>query len=76
MTIEMKRIIQIHVPFTLICVVTIFSPVPEGAQIAWLSWSRTGMPPAFTLVADVTHWPVKQGPFAVGGVGRMQPVTA
>jgi hypothetical protein len=50
-----------HVPFTRICVATMLTPVPFGTQIAWLSWSRSGIPLDRTRVAAVTHCAVTQG---------------
>src|SRR6266487_4983372 len=44
-----------HVPSTRTCVVMIFSGVAVGAQIAWLSSRSTGIPPAWTRVAALTH---------------------
>ena len=35
---------------------TTFKGVPVGTQIAWLSWSSTGTPPANTRVAPMIHW--------------------
>jgi hypothetical protein len=64
-----------HIPFTRIWVTTMLSGVPVGAQIAWLSCNNTGMPPARTRVAAVTHWAVTQGPLAPGGGGNVHPAT-
>jgi len=44
-----------HTPLTRVCVTRIFSPVPVGVQIAWLSFNNTGIPLAQTLVAALTH---------------------
>ena len=38
-----------------------FSGVPVGVQIDWLSCNNTGCPPALTLTAPVTHCAVTQG---------------
>jgi hypothetical protein len=60
--IKVKRKVYIHqVPLTRIWVATILSGVPVGAQIAWLSCSKTGTLPALTRVAALTHWAVAQG---------------
>jgi hypothetical protein len=50
-----------YVPITLVCVDNIINGVPFGAQIAWLSMSSTGIPPAVTRRAAVTHCAVTQG---------------
>src|SRR4029077_10582333 len=51
----------IHCAFTRNCVSTMFTPVPFGTQIAWLSCSNTGKPPESTRVAAVIHWAVTHG---------------
>ncbi|HPE50969.1 MAG TPA: hypothetical protein PLS83_05685 [Methanothrix soehngenii] len=54
---------------------TIFSPVPVGAQMAWLSCRSKGIPPDLTLVEALIHWAVTHGPLATEGGGRVHPVT-
>src|SRR5690348_2988562 len=73
--IEVKWIVKLHyVPLTCVCVSTISNPVPVGVQMAWLSCSKIGTPPAVTLVAAVIHCAVTHGPAAGGTNG--QPATA
>jgi hypothetical protein len=54
-------------------VTTTIIGVPVGAQIDWLSNSKSGWPLEVSLVADVMNWPVTHGPFAAGGGGNVQP---
>ncbi len=49
------------------------TPVPELAQMAWLSCNSKGCPLDVILVAAVVHWAVTQGPLAPGGGGNVQP---
>jgi hypothetical protein len=49
--------------------------VPVGAQIAWLSISKTGCPIASTRVAEVMNCAATHGPLAAGGGGNAQPAT-
>jgi hypothetical protein len=73
---EVKRKIYVHhVAFTRICVLRIFNPVPVGAQTAWLSFVKTGVPPALTRVAALVHCALTQGPLPAVGGGRVQPAT-
>jgi hypothetical protein len=70
-----------HIPVTLVCVARIITGVPFGAQTAWLSNNKTGIPLEVTLVAAVTHWAVMQGlgapeilnghPATINGAGRV-----
>jgi hypothetical protein len=72
----MEWVIYIHqIPFTLICVTMMFSPVPVGEQIAWLSCNSTGIPPARTRVAAVIHCAVTQGPLPLGGTNEHPAIT-
>jgi hypothetical protein len=64
-----------YVPFTRICVTTIFNPVAGSTQIALLSSSKTGMPLAVTRVAAVIQVQVTHGPLAAMGGGKAQPAT-
>jgi hypothetical protein len=50
-----------HIPVTLVCVARIITGVPFGAQTAWLSNNKTGIPLEITLVAALTHWAVIHG---------------
>ncbi len=52
-----------------------FTGVPLGMQVAWLSWSNTGWPPTSTRVAPVIHWAVTQGKGLPAGVVNGQPAT-
>jgi hypothetical protein len=64
-----------HMAVTRVCVTRIIKGVPVGAQIAWLSSKSNGWPFEVTRVAEVTNCAVMHGPFAAGGVGRVQPAT-
>src|SRR5947207_1057973 len=64
-----------HIPVTRGCVTATISGVPVGAQIAWLSNSRTGWPRAITRVAEETNCAVTQGPLPALGGGIAQPAT-
>jgi hypothetical protein len=56
-----KRKVDVHIAVTRVCVVTINSGVPFGAQRAWLSRSSTGCPFDVTRVAAVVHVAVTHG---------------
>jgi hypothetical protein len=47
--------------------------VPVGAQTDELLCTTSGCPSESTRVVPESHWPVTQGPFAVGGGGNAQP---
>jgi hypothetical protein len=64
-----------YVPVTRVWVTKGSKGVPVGEQMAWLSSSNTGTPLAKTRVAEVTYWPVTQGPLAAGGGGSVHPIT-
>jgi hypothetical protein len=64
-----------QVPMTRVWVTTVCSGVPVGAQMAWLSNSKSGMPLESTRTEPVTYCAVTHGPFAAGGGGRAQPAT-
>jgi hypothetical protein len=62
-----------QVPVTLNWVKTIMRGVPVGTQMAWLSIKSSGVPFDTTRVALLTNWAVTQGPFPVGGGGKVHP---
>ncbi len=49
------------------------TPVAVGVQRAMPSLSRTGIPLAFTRMAQLVKVAVKHGPLAAGGGGKVQP---
>jgi hypothetical protein len=67
---------MVHIPLTRICVTAGINGVPVGAQIAWLSSSKSGTPLLNTRVAEVTYCAVTHGPLAPGGGGKVQPAMA
>jgi hypothetical protein len=75
----MKWEIDIHdspqVAVTRVWVTAMISGVPVGAQIAWLSSSKSGWPFDVTRNALVTHCAVTQGPLPAVGGGIAQPAT-
>jgi len=60
---------------TRVCVITISSGIPVGAQMAWLLCTTSGCPLDNTRVVPVTHTAVTQGPLAAGGGGSAHPAT-
>src|ERR1041385_866018 len=50
-----------HAPVTRVCSATMFTPVPFGVQMAWLSCNRSGKPPDVTRVPPVIHCAVTHG---------------
>jgi hypothetical protein len=60
---------------TFVWVANIKRGVPVGAQIDWLSNSRSGCPFEKTRVAPTNHCAVTQGPLPAMGGGMAQPAT-
>ena len=54
-------IIKVYIPVTRVWVARIMSGVPFGAQMAWLSSNKTGMPFDKIRVAPVTQLAVTHG---------------
>jgi hypothetical protein len=71
----MKRIVDVHIAVTLVCVVAITNGVPFGAQMAWLSISSIGWPFDVTRVAAVIQVAVTHGEGAPLTL-KAQPATA